>query len=273
MIKVFDPRANSVVMQCKHHDLPEKCSSVVWCGEDYLISGGFGKGSQRQIKVYDVRKQSCTATHNLDIANGSLTLNYDDTGVLFVAGKGDSSVTLLEITPEDDKAIHSLTAFRTAHPQVGVCFLPKQCANVKDVELRRMLKLHWDKVEPIRMLCPRNRKEYFQDDIYRPVKSISKPAMTAPQWIKGDNSAPVMEDLCPQGMELLSKAPEMKKASKPSSAYFLAQAQSSDSPNAKDQIKDSLFMKVRSRMTDEPTPDEVGGGTGIDGDEVGDDEW
>ncbi len=116
-VRVFDPRAAaaSAALSFPAHDLADKTASLCWGKGTRLISAGFGKGSQRQVRVYDARRPGeALQTHNLDIANGALTIHFDvDTGVLFLAGKGEGSVALLEITPEDSKCVHELTSYRS----------------------------------------------------------------------------------------------------------------------------------------------------------------
>jgi hypothetical protein len=55
----------------------------------------------------------------------------------FVFVQGDGSVQLLELTPEESKCVHELTAWRTKDPQTAVCFLPKQTCDVAEVEVQR----------------------------------------------------------------------------------------------------------------------------------------
>jgi WD40 repeat protein len=126
-VRVVDSRKQAVVNTFPAHDLAEKTSSVVWDKDQRLVTCGFGKGSQRQVRVFDLRKPDPLQTFNLDISNGAMTMHLDvDTGVLFLAGKGDGSVQMLELTA-DDKCVHELTSWRSSTPQTAVCFLPKQC--------------------------------------------------------------------------------------------------------------------------------------------------
>ena len=110
----------------------------------------------------------------MDISNGALHPHFDvDTGVLYLAGRGDISVTFVEVTPEADKQLHHLGAFRGKEPQLGVCFLPKPYSVVKDVEMVRMLRLTAEHVEPVQVLCPRQRKGTTWRQRRENVKSVS----------------------------------------------------------------------------------------------------
>ena len=264
---VTDPRIKGdPSISLTGHELGEKATSLVWGRESHtLLSTGFGKGSQRQVKLYDIRNGGKeVAVHNMDISNGAITPHFDvDTGVLFLAGRGDISVTFIEVTPQDDKKLHHLGAFRGKDPQLGTCFLPKQFANVLDVELVRMLRLTANTIEPVQLIVPRQRKEFFQDDLFVPTRSSTRPAISqASEWLSGKNASPILEDLQPKDMTKLSEAPEVEKEKKPSSAYFLQKAaeeaaERESSANA----KDTLFAKVNrfdtSKVEENIAPTEV----------------
>ncbi len=268
-VRIIDPRKQSVVQTFAAHDLPDKTASVCWGKGDRLVSAGFGKGSQRQVRVYDARKAEVLQTYNLDIANGALTIHFDvDTGVLFLAGKGEGSVTMLEVTPEDSKCVHELTSYRSKDPQVGVCFLPKQSCDIREVEIARMLKLHSDRIEPVKFIVPRQRKEFFQDDLFPATRSTTRWSSAATEWAAGATVEPVLESVMPAGMTALSVAPAVEKEKKPTSAYFLAKADEQKSQsNDAETIKDNLFKKVTSRFKEDETAKPAANT------EVGDEEW
>ncbi len=76
----------------------------------------------------------------------------------------------------------------------------------------------------MRFIVPRQRKEFFQDDLFPPTRSVTRAALTAAEWSEGKTAEPVLESVAPAGMGLLSAAPPVEKEKKPSSAYFLAKA-------------------------------------------------
>jgi len=151
---------------------------------------------------------------------------------------------------------------------MGVCFLPKQCCEVREVEIARMLKLHSDKIEPIKFIVPRQRKEFFQDDLFPPTRSIATSANVSSDWSAGKNADPILESVAPKNMVFLSVAPAVEKEKKPSSAYFLAKADEQKSQNNDaETIKDNLFKKVTSRFKEEESAKPAASA------EVGDEEW
>ena len=87
--------------------------------------------------------------------------------------------------------------------------------------------------------------EFFQDDLYVPTRSVTRPALSAADYFASKSSAPNLESLQPAGMTKLSEAPEVEKEKKPSSAYFLQKAREEAAErDSSDSIKDTLFAKV-----------------------------
>ena len=70
-----------------------KGGRVTWLRKKNLIfTNGFGKGSDRQMALYDPRKLSQRLTLQvIDTSNSSLLPFYEeDNGIMFLAGKGVS---------------------------------------------------------------------------------------------------------------------------------------------------------------------------------------
>jgi hypothetical protein len=79
-----------------------------------LVSCGFRKDRTRQARIWDMRNLSAPLhTHDMDQATGQLIPMFDeDTNTLFLAGKGDTTVRVFEITKEAPYIVsHSLVAF------------------------------------------------------------------------------------------------------------------------------------------------------------------
>lgn len=255
-IELYDVRSKSTTASASFasHETGERtisiCAGLNGSNANFVLSAGFAKGSQRQLLLHDLRAPGkAVAQHQMGISNGAMTLHWDtDTSVAYVAGKGDSSISLFEVATAQPK-IFELTSYRSNAPQSGVAFMPKSVVNVADVETCRVLKLHADKVEPIKLCVPRQRKEFFQDDIFPDTRDFSKSLATADQW-QDPNHKPAIPtvSVCPKGMTPLSKAPPPEKSKKPTSAYFLAKA--AEEKGAVDQaeaVKASLFAKVKAQ--------------------------
>lgn len=279
-IHLYDVRAKATSASASFvsHETGERslsmCAGMNGANANFLLSAGFAKGSQRQLLLHDLRSPGQSVSQfQMGISNGAMALHWDtDTSVAYVAGKGDSSITMYEVATGQPK-IFELTAYRSNAPQTGVAFLPKSVVDVAEVETCRVLKLHADKVEPIKLCVPRQRKDYFQDDIFPDSRDYSKSLATAEQW---QNSAYkpniVTKSMCPANLTPLSTAPPPEKSKKPTSAYFLAKAaEEKGSVDQAEAVKDSLFKKVKAQeaaaaaIKKEQDAAKVG--------EVADDEW
>ena len=109
---------------------------------------------------------------------GILIPTYDpDTGMVYVAGKGDGNVRYYEVITEAPWVCY-LSQFISGAPQKGFGILPKRGVDVLSCEVFRMYKLHATKdlVEPISMIVPR-KSDTFQEDIY-PETAAPTPALT-----------------------------------------------------------------------------------------------
>ena len=95
-----------------------------------------------------------------------------------------------------------------------LCLISSQ-SDVREVEIARMLKLQSDKLEPVKFIVPRQRKDYFQDDLFPPTRSCTKWASEAGSWLSSTSDcAPVLESVCPAGMTPVSTAPPVEKEKK-----------------------------------------------------------
>lgn len=99
MHRIFDPRENRVVAEYAAHD-GTKCSKMTWLGEcPRIVSTGFNRSSQREWKMWDMRKLDRPIAHDsLDQASGTLLPFFDvDTSMLYLAGKGDGNIRYYEV--------------------------------------------------------------------------------------------------------------------------------------------------------------------------------
>jgi coronin-7 len=181
-----------------------------------FLSTGFSKGSDREFKVWDMRNSSSPLfTKLVDIASGVLIPYYDaGTGVVFFTGRGDTSITFFELVDEQPFAF-GLNSFPTGlDPIIDIAVLPKNQCDVKKVEIDRMLKITTKQMEPISFSVPRNRLEFFQDDLYPPTPVSGVPTMTSAEWFSGSKKEPKLTSLQPNGMQPLSDAPKIVREKK-----------------------------------------------------------
>jgi coronin-7 len=56
--------------------------------------------------------------------------------------------------------------------------------------------------------------EFFQDDLFPPIRDTRSPLLNVDEWISGQTKEPSLLSLQPQGMKPLSEAPQDTKAKK-----------------------------------------------------------
>lgn len=187
-VRVLDPRQNKVASEAEAH-LGVKGSRVCWLHGDKVFSSGFSKTSEREVCIWDIKDMSKPVVRqNIDSASGLLCPFFDkDTSVLFLAGKGDGNIRYYEIVDEAPY-MHFLSEFKSNTPLRGLSFLPKRGVNVTECEIARGFKVSVKMVEPISFQVPR-KSDIFQPDIF-PDCFSGEPALTADQWLGGENAEP-----------------------------------------------------------------------------------
>ncbi|XP_026512273.1 coronin-6 isoform X3 [Terrapene carolina triunguis] len=155
----------------------------------------------KHVRVIDPRKQQVVAENfeepialqEMDTSNGVLLPFYDpDSSIVYLCGKGDSSIRYFEITAEAPY-VHYLSTYSSKEPQRGMGFMPKRGLDVSKCEIARFFKLHERKCEPIVMTVPR-KSDLFQDDLY-PDTPGPEPALEAAEWLAGQDTEPVLVSL------------------------------------------------------------------------------
>ncbi|XP_042647598.1 coronin-6 isoform X3 [Tyto alba] len=155
----------------------------------------------KKVRIIDPRKQQVVAKNfeepialqEMDTSNGVLLPFYDpDSSIVYLCGKGDSSIRYFEITDEAPY-VHYLNTYSSKEPQRGMGFMPKRGLDVSKCEIARFFKLHERKCEPIVMTVPR-KSDLFQDDLY-PDTPGPEPALEADEWLSGKDAEPVLISL------------------------------------------------------------------------------
>ena len=76
-----------------------------------------------------------------------------DTNMLFLAGKGDTTIIYMEITERDPYLVEGIR--HSGEQTKGVCLVPKRALNVMQAEVNRLLQLTSNMVIPIMYQVPR----------------------------------------------------------------------------------------------------------------------
>src|SRR5690349_12623757 len=94
---------------------------------------------------------------------------YDpDTKMLFIAGRGDSSITYMEFTESDP---FLTDGFRYNGEQTkGACLVSKRALRVMDTEVNRILQLTGNSVISIPYHVPRKSYVNFHNDLFPETK-------------------------------------------------------------------------------------------------------
>lgn len=197
-LQIFDPRQSKPTHVVESFD-GAKASKLFWIPcLNWIGATGHTKQAKRQIKLWDLNNMSKPLEVNtIDQASSIMQPMYDnDNGVLYLVGKGDGTITYYELV-NDDKKMYLLSIYRNQEPQKGGGWVPKKGLDVWKCEVARFLKLTSKSIIPISFIVPRKSgEEVFQADIF-PDAFAGKPALSAEEWLSGQNKAPVLMSLDP----------------------------------------------------------------------------
>ncbi|XP_055370712.1 coronin-7 isoform X2 [Condylostylus longicornis] len=189
MVRIIDPRAaagQNIQMSVDSHQ-SIKDSRVVWLGDQSrILTTGFDAARVRQVIIRDIRNFSIPEKLlELDCSTGILMPLFDpDTNMLFLAGKGDTTINYMEVTDKDPYLIEGLR--HTGEQTKGACLIPKRALKVMEGEVNRILQLTSNMVIPIMYQVPRKTYRDFHSDLY-PDTNGYKTDLTASQWMSGTN--------------------------------------------------------------------------------------
>jgi hypothetical protein len=188
-VRTLDPRTQAIAATFEAHE-GAKPQRAIWLGtKDKICTLGFSRQSERQMKLWDPRNfKEALASIDIDVAAGMFIPMYDDdTGVLFLAGKGDTTVKYYEFATESPYMFF-LSAYSGSKPQKAACMLPKLAGDVMKCEVARILRLVDDALEVVSMRVPRKSTD-FQEDIF-PDTAAPIPALSSEEWLAGKNADP-----------------------------------------------------------------------------------
>ncbi|XP_072338471.1 coronin-1C isoform X2 [Scyliorhinus torazame] len=193
-LRVIDPRKEEIVAEKDKAHEGARPMRAVFMTNGNIFTTGFSRMSERQLALWNPESMDePIALHEMDTSNGVLLPFYDgDTNVVYLCGKGDSSIRYFEITDEPPY-VHYLSTFGSKEPQRGMGYMPKRGLDVTRCEIARFFKLHERKCEPIIMTVPR-KSDLYQDDLY-PNTPGPEAAMEAEDWFEGQNRDPILISL------------------------------------------------------------------------------
>ncbi|WVQ71408.1 hypothetical protein IAR50_000944 [Cryptococcus sp. DSM 104548] len=267
---VFDPRDTSSVVSGKAHDSP-RSFQISWIDEQHIVTVGFSRGSQRKILLYRLpttagEEITTISSLTIDTSPSVLFPVYDpDTSILYVWGKGERVIQAYEINPSNEREpIAKLPGFTADNPQVGVVWLPKRMVDLKKVEVGKALRLTAKALEEVSFTIPRNKPEFYQDDIYIPTIDIEAKPLTTEEWLSGKSVSRPVINLQPVEMKPLSQAPKADTSTK---KKFVPASNVMSEEEKKKKEMDRLFAKAKM---DESSDEEEEESKGLD---PPDDDW
>lgn len=193
-VRVIEPRKGTVVAEKERPHEGTRPVHAVFVSEGKILTTGFSRMSERQVALWDTKHlEEPLSLQELDTSSGVLLPFFDpDTNIVYLCGKGDSSIRYFEITSEAP-FLHYLSMFSSKESQRGMGYMPKRGLEVNKCEIARFYKLHERKCEPIAMTVPR-KSDLFQEDLYPPTAGPD-PALTAEEWLSGRDAGPLLISL------------------------------------------------------------------------------
>ncbi|XP_037396970.1 coronin-2A isoform X1 [Pygocentrus nattereri] len=196
-VRIIDPRTGHLLQESCGQS--HKASKVLFLTDlNLLLTTGNSRWNQRQFALWDPEDLTePLLEEDVDGGSGVLFPFYDpDTHMLYLAGKGDGNIRYYEVSAEKPY-IHFLAEYRSLLPQRGMGVMPKRGLDTKQCEIFRFYRLVCvkDLVEPLSFIVPR-KSDGFQEDIY-PMTAGNEAAMTAQEWLTGQNKGPVLMSMRP----------------------------------------------------------------------------
>ncbi|XP_007443249.1 coronin-6 [Python bivittatus] len=137
-LRIVDPRKRLVVAErfAAHEGM--RPMRAIFTREGQIFTTGFTRMSQRELGLWDPKNfEEPIALQEMDTSNGVLLPFYDpDSSIVYLCGKGDSSIRYFEITDEAPY-VHYLSTYSSKEPQRGMGFMPKRGLEVSKCEIAR----------------------------------------------------------------------------------------------------------------------------------------
>lgn len=196
-LRVIDPRGGAVAAEVAAHT-GAKGWRAVWCGKnDKIATVGFTKGAERELALWDPRSLGKAVNiTKLDVSPASPLPFYDpDTGVLYLASKGEGAIKLYEVT---ESGFVYLSDYKSNTPASGMSMQPKSIVDVMKTEVARFYKLTAaGQVIPLRFDVPRANLNLFHEDLF-PDTFDGQPTVDASEWFAGENKPPGLRSMQPK---------------------------------------------------------------------------
>lgn len=145
-IRIIDSHTGEVLKEGVGHE-GVKPQRAIFLKDGRIFTTGFTKRSERLYALRDPNNLSDPIVQEeLDTSNGVLFPLYDeDSGLLYLAGKGDCAIRYYEINFEAP-FVHYINTYTTSEPQRAIGWMSKRGINSNENEISRLvfsfLKIH-----------------------------------------------------------------------------------------------------------------------------------
>ncbi|XP_056444315.1 uncharacterized protein LOC130380910 isoform X2 [Gadus chalcogrammus] len=143
-VRVIDPRKGKIIVEKEKAHEGARPMRAIFLADGSIFTTGFSRMSERQLALWRTDNMDEPINiQEMDSSNGILLPFYDpDTNIVYLCGKGDSSIRYFEITDESPY-VHYLNTFSSKEPQRGMGYMPKRGLDVNKCEIARFYKLHY----------------------------------------------------------------------------------------------------------------------------------
>jgi coronin-1B/1C/6 len=211
-IRIIDSHTGEVLREGTGHE-GVKPQRAIFLQDGKIFTTGFTKRSERLYALRNAEDLSNPiAQDELDTSNGVLFPLYDeDSGLMYLAGKGDCAIRYYEIN-DDAPFVHYINTYTTSEPQRAIGFMPKRGVNYNENEITRIYKVTTKGVVDILQFFVPRKSDLYQTDLYPDTRSI-EPAITAEEFAEGKDAPPKLMAVNPHAaIEMKPKVQVAKKA-------------------------------------------------------------
>ncbi|KAJ3118881.1 Coronin-7 [Nowakowskiella sp. JEL0407] len=199
-LRIFDPRSSVEAQQQTASNSGIKPSKAIWLGNtDLIFTTGFSTRRDREWMLFDSRNlKEPLNFKQIDNSSGIISPLFDcDTGMLYLVGKGDSTLRWLEVS--GTTITDGVLSYSSHTTFSGGTLIPKLAVNVMQGEVARIMLPSSDgtSIMPVSVTVPRRSYIDFHADIF-PDTYGETSGMSCEQWKAGENNLPPFVSLDPK---------------------------------------------------------------------------
>jgi WD40 repeat protein len=203
-LMLIDPRSSEISAEIAlKQNLPHV---ALFLGIDKIVSYGQDKTKKPQVEFWDpLNLSKPIVSDQIGTSPGDILALYDrDSELLFQTLRGSNIIEIVDVYGTlGTSRVAKVESYLSASPIQGIGAIPKYSCNVMNCEIARIYKMGNDDIVPISMIVPK-KSAGFHEDIF-PDTATDIPAMTAQQYISGENALPIKKSLNPNYAQLVEE--------------------------------------------------------------------